>query len=222
MRNPLLSGCFPDPSVVQVGQTTYIVSSSFTWLPGLPIHRSNDLENWELCGYALKHSGELGLEIAKDSEGIFAPTLRYINGRFVLVCTTVVGDTQRSFFVTAPHAEGPWTDPIFLEEAGGIDPDIFVDEDGVTWWTGTRLAENPLWPQQTEIWTRPVDLETGQFTGEETILWHGAVEGAVWAEGPHLYHRNGWYYLLTAEGGTAEDHSVSIARSRSVQGPWEG
>lgn len=223
-RNPILAGAFPDPSACQVGETTYVVNSTFTWLPGLPIHASTDLAHWELIGHALtdENSGSLDLELGAESQGIFAPTLRCIGGRFVLVCTTVVGALLRSFVMTAPEASGPWSEPRFLEEAGGIDPDVFEDEDGTVWWTGTRLAADPAWHDQTEIWTRPVDLERAVFTGPETVLWHGAVEGVVWSEGPHLYRVGEFYYLLTAEGGTAEEHSVAIARATSVTGPWEG
>lgn len=223
-RNPILAGVFPDPSACTVDGTTYVVNSTFTWLPGLPIHASRDLETWELVGHALDESncGPLDLDEGAESQGIFAPTLRFIGGRFILVCTTVVGETQRSFVMSAPKAEGPWSEPRFLAEAGGIDPDVFEDEDGTVHWTGTRLAENPLWDQQTEIWTRTVDLERAEFTGPETVIWHGAVEGVVWSEGPHIYRVGEYYYLLTAEGGTAEEHSVSIARSTSITGPWEG
>ncbi|WP_165216887.1 glycoside hydrolase family 43 protein [Schaalia sp. ZJ1691] len=222
VRNPLLPGMYPDPSVCQVGDVTYLVNSTFTWLPGLPIHASRDLESWELVGHALVDEATLDFASAKDSEGIFAPTLRHIGGRFVLVCTMVTGPVSRSFIMTAPEASGPWSTPKILDGAGGIDPDVFEDADGTVWWTGTRLAHTPLWEQQTEIWTRPVDLDNAVFTGPETVIWHGAVEGAVWSEGPHLYRVGDWYYLLTAEGGTAEEHSVSIARSREVTGPWHG
>ncbi|WP_022868953.1 glycoside hydrolase family 43 protein [Schaalia vaccimaxillae] len=223
-RNPIIPGLAPDPSACQVGDTTYIVNSSFTWLPGLPIFASTDLSSWELIGHALTedNSAILDLNLGHESQGIFAPTLRYIGGRFVLVCTTVVGTTERSFVMTADRAEGPWSQPRFLDGAGGIDPDVFEDEDGQVWWTGTRLAADPLWEQQTEIWTRPVDLDAAVFTGDETVIWHGAVEGVVWSEGPHIYRIGDWYYLLTAEGGTAEEHSVSIARSQSITGPWQG
>ena len=223
-RNPIIPGLAPDPSACQVGDTTYVVNSSFTWLPGLPIFASDDLASWELIGHALTedNAGPLDLGLGHESQGIFAPTLRHIGGLFVLVCTTVVGEASRSFVMTAQRAEGPWSQPRFLDGAGGIDPDVFEDEDGTVWWTGTRLAADPLWEQQTQIWTRPVDLDAAAFTGEETVIWHGAVEGAVWSEGPHIYRIGDWYYLLTAEGGTAEEHSVSIARARSVTGPWEG
>lgn len=223
-RNPILAGTFPDPSACRVGDTVYLVNSTFTWLPGLPIHASRDLENWELVGHALTegNAGPLDLELGAESQGIFAPTLRHIGGRFVLVCTTVVGTTERSFVMTAPRAEGPWSTPRFLEGAGGIDPDVFEDEEGTVWWTGTRLAADPMWHDQTEIWTRPVDLDVARFTGEETVIWHGAVEKVVWSEGPHLYRVDGTYYLLTAEGGTAEEHSVSVARAAHPRGPWEG
>lgn len=229
IANPILRGCWPDPSWCRVGEDVYLTNSTFTWVPGLPIRHSTDLVHWELVGHALVDPEPYLLGAVKDSEGIFAPTLRHIDGKFVLVCTAVLGQdggqaggAARSFIVTADRPEGPWSEPRFIEGAGGIDPDIFMDRDGQVWWTGTRLAAEPLWHDQTEIWTRPFDLETARFTGEETVIWHGAVEKVVWSEGPHLYEKDGWYYLLTAEGGTAEEHSVSVARSRSVTGPWEG
>lgn len=222
MRNPILRGMNPDPSACQVDDTTYVVTSSFTWVPGLPIYKSVDLKRWKLCGHALTDPEPFMLDKAHDSGGIYAPTLRYIGGQFVLACTTVVAGEERSFLITARDPAGPWSDPIFLDGVGGIDPDLFEDEDGRIWWTGTRLAEEPLWDSQTEIWTRPIDLETGRFTGEESVIWHGAVEGVVWSEAPHMYRIGDWYYLLTAEGGTAQEHSVSIARAKHPRGPWEG
>lgn len=222
ITNPIFRGMYPDPSAVQVGEYTYIVFSTFTWMPGLPIYRSKDLVDWEFVGHALTESGPLGIEDAPESGGIFAPTLRYINDTFVLVCTSVVDEDSRSFVTTAADPAGPWSTPVILDGVGGIDPDIFMDRDGQVWWTGTRLAADPLWEQQTEIWTRPFDLETASFTGDETVIWHGAVEGVVWTEAPHFYDIDGWYYLLTAEGGTAEEHSVSIARSKELTGPWVG
>lgn len=222
IANPILKGMNPDPSACQVGVTTYVVTSTFTWLPGLPIYRSDNLVDWEIAGHAVVDPAVLGLNEAAESGGLFAPTLRYIQGKFFLVCTSVVADDERSFVIHATDPAGPWSEPIILEGVGGIDPDIFEDVDGTIWWTGTRLAEDPLWPSQTEIWTRPIDLMSGKFLAEETVIWHGAVEGVVWSEAPHIYLVAGTYYLLTAEGGTAEEHSVSVARSSSVTGPWEG
>lgn len=231
LENPILRGFHPDPSWCVADGEIYLVTSTFTWVPGLPIYRWTT-GAWELIGHALPEAGPARLDEAEDSGGIYAPTLRYIGGKFVLVCTSVLPDgawertdggaCSGSFVMTADSAEGPWSDPRWIDGAGGIDPDIFADCDGTLWWSGTRLAENPLWPSQTEIWVRPFDLETASFTGPETVIWHGAVEGVVWSEGPHLFWRDGWYYLLTAEGGTAEEHSIAIARARDIVGPWHG
>lgn len=226
ISNPVLRGFHPDPSWCVVDGEVYLVTSTFNWVPGLPIYRWVG-ESWQLVGHALPEPGPARLDEAEDSGGIYAPTLRYIEGRFVLVGTSVLPEgswdrCEGSFIMTADAAEGPWSDPRWIDGAGGIDPDIFEDRDGTVWWAGTRLAKHPLWQQQTEIWVRPFDLESARFAGPESVIWHGAVEGAVWAEGPHLYWKDGWYYLLTAEGGTAEEHSVSVARSRAVRGPWQG
>jgi len=234
-KNPILPGCYPDPSICRVGDDYYLVLSTFEYLPGLPIFHSRDLANWTQIGHVLDREGMMNFDGIKSSNGIFAPTLRHNprDNKFYLVCTLVgsvadqYGQSENSgprggnFIVTADHPSGPWSDPIWLNKPG-IDPSLFFDDDGRVWLHGTRLAEPGEWFHQTEVWLQELDPVTLQPIGEEHILWSGAVRGAVWCEGPHLYRIGDYYYLLTAEGGTEFHHAISISRSRAVTGPYEG
>lgn len=219
--NPVLSGFHPDPTVCRVGDTFYLANSSFEYFPGIPLHSSTDLVTWTRIGHAIDRPGQVPLQRVHDSGGLYAPTLRHHDGVFYLACTVVGGERPGSFYLTATDAAGPWSDPVWLDDADGIDPTIYF-ADGRVWWAGCRPAASPQWEQQTEIWLRELDLEAGALVGEEHVLWTGALVGATWSEGPHLFDHDGWVYLLTAEGGTERNHAVSIARSRTVTGPFEG
>lgn len=224
VHNPILPGCFPDPSICRVGDEYFLVASTFEYLPGLPVLRSRDLVDWELIGHAIDRPGMLDMEGMTSSSGLYAPTLRFHDGLFWLVCTLVdQNDATRggNFLLTASDPAGPWSDPIWLDVAG-IDPSLFFDDDGRAWLHGTRLVADPQWHHQTEVWLRELDRETLTLTGEEHILWNGAVIGAVWAEGPHLYKVDGTYYLLASEGGTEFHHALSVARADAVTGPYTG
>ena len=223
MSNPILSGCYPDPSVVRVGGDYYLVTSTFEYFPGLPVFHSTDLEHWTQLGHAVDRADQLDLSTVPSSGGLFAPTIRHHNGVFFITCTLVGGDGKRGHFVlTATDAAGPWSDPAWLDGAEGIDPSLFFDDDGRAWFAATRPAHDPQWHDQTEVWLREFDPATRTLTGDEHVLWNGALIGAVWAEGPHLYKRGDWYYLIASEGGTEANHAVSVARSRTVTGPYEG
>jgi xylan 1,4-beta-xylosidase len=223
-RNPFLPGFHPDPSICRVGDVFFVVTSTFEYFPGLPVHRSRDLVEWELVGHAVHREEQLDLSTVAASGGLFAPAIRHHAGRFYVACTLVGGDgRQGSFVVTATDPAGPWSDPAWIEDAPGIDPSIlFDDDDGRAWWCGTRLADPGDWPEQTEVWVRELDLATMSLVGEEHVVWHGAVEGAVWAEGPHLYRRAGDVLLVASEGGTERHHAVSAARGPSPTGPFTG
>ncbi len=221
--NPVLRGCYPDPSVTRVGSDYFLVTSSFEYLPGLPIFRSADLVNWVQVGAAIAGEGQVDLSTVPSSGGLYAATLRHHDGTFYITNTVVHGEGRKgNFIVTATDIAGPWSDPVWLDDAAGIDPSLFFDADGRAWFHATRLAEPGEWPEQTEVWLRGLDLTTLQLVGPEYILWTGALIGAVWAEGPHLYRVGEYYYLLAAEGGTEHNHAVSIARSESVTGPYVG
>lgn len=224
VRNPILPGCYPDPTICRVGAEYYLVTSTFEYFPGLPVFRSRDLVHWEQIGHALDRAGQLDMRGIASSGGLYAPTLRHHDGVFWLVCTLVdQQDPARggNFVLTATDPAGPWSDPVWLDE-DGIDPSLFFDDDGRVWLHGTRLAREPQWRDQTEVWLRELDPAAMRLTGPEHVLWRGAVLGAVWAEGPHLYRVDGTYYLLAAEGGTEFHHAVSVARSESVTGPYTG
>ncbi len=223
VRNPILPGCHPDPSLCRVDGDYYLVTSTFEYFPGLPVFHSTDLAHWEPIGHVITRAGQLDYSGIASSGGLYAPTIRHHDGLFWVVCTLVdQADASRggNFLVTATDPAGPWSDPVWLD-ADGIDPSLFFDDDGRAWLHGTRLAREPQWHDQTEVWVRELDLASLTLVGPETVIWNGAMLGVVWAEAPHLYTVNGTYYLLAAEGGTEFHHSVCVARSASVTGPYE-
>jgi xylan 1,4-beta-xylosidase len=220
--NPVLAGCYPDASVCRIGDDFYLVTSTFEYFPGLPVFRSSDLVNWTQVGHAIDRPNQLDLSGVPSSGGLFAPTIRFHEGLFYLVCTLVHGTgAQGNFLVTAADAAGPWSDPTWLD-VDGIDPSLLFDDDGRAWLCGTRLAEPGLWEGQTDVWLRELSLPGGTLVGPEHVIWRGALQGAVWAEGPHIYRTADGYLLLAAEGGTERNHAVSVARSDAVTGPYVG
>jgi xylan 1,4-beta-xylosidase len=219
--NPVLTGCYPDASVCRAGDDFYLVTSSFEYFPGLPVFRSTDLVNWTQVAHVVSRPDQLDLSGVPSSGGLFAPTIRYFDGTFYVVCTLVNGTgRQGNFLMTAIDPVGPWSDPIWLD-VDGIDPSLLFD-DGRVWMCGTRLADPGLWKGQTDVWLRELDLDRGILIGQEHLIWRGALVGARWAEGPHLYRVGDGYLLLAAEGGTERNHAVSVARSLTVTGPYVG
>lgn len=220
-RNPILTGFYPDPSICRVGADYYLVTSSFEYFPGLPIFHSRDLVHWRQIGHVLDRPSQLDLDEVHPSGGLYAPTIRHHKGTFYVINTLVGGKSrQGNFVVTATQPEGPWSEPYWLD-AEGIDPSLFFDDDGKCWYVGTRLNEAGYYPGHTEIFLQELDLETMKLIGQDTVLWDGALKGVVWAEAPHIYKINGWYYLMIAEGGTAHHHAVTIVRSKHITGPYE-
>ncbi|MFN8381540.1 MAG: glycoside hydrolase family 43 protein [Anaerolineales bacterium] len=219
--NPILSGCYPDPSICRVGDDYYLVTSSFEYFPGLPIFHSRDLIHWRQIGHVLDRPSQLDLDEIRPSAGLYAPTIRYYKGTFYVINTLVGGKTRSgNFIVTATQPQGPWSEPYWLD-SDGIDPSLFFDDDGRCWYVGTHLNEKGYYTGHTEIFLQELDIEKMKLVGEAHTLWDGAVKGVVWAEAPHIYKVNGWYYLLIAEGGTAHHHAVTIVRSVNVAGPYE-
>ena len=224
-HNPIISGFHPDPSICRVGDDFYLVNSSCEYFPGVPIFHSRDLAHWEQIGHVLTRSSQLNLDGVRASGGIYAPTIRYHNGVFYMI-TTLIGtgkETAGNFYVTATDPRGPWSDPIRLTNAPGIDPSLFFDDDGKVYYTGNRRpVDQPSDSKFRQIWLQELDLKQQALTGEISVLVEeGALHGASNAEGPHLYKRDGYYYLLIAEGGTGENHAVTIFRSQNVRGPYE-
>ena len=230
-NNPILRGGYPDPSICRVGSDYYLVNSSFEYFPGLPIHHSTDLVNWNLIGHGLHRrtqcTGPMNLVDVQSNGGIHAPTIRYHDSTFYIITTNVYQPQTKgeptqfiNFIITANQPEGPWSDPIIIKGAPGIDPDIFFDDDGKIWYTGTHAPEKPNFQGEGEIWMQELNPESFQLTGERHYLWRGACQG-TWAEGPHIYKKDGWYYLLIAEGGTHFNHAVMVAASKHITGPYE-
>ncbi|GAA3334695.1 glycoside hydrolase family 43 protein [Curtobacterium albidum] len=217
--NPVLPGCHPDPSVCRVGDDYWLVVSSFTYWPALPVFHSRDLVAWEPAGHVIDRPEQLSLDGLETSDGIWAPTIRHHDGVFYVV-STVADDRQGAFnFVaTAVDPRGPWSQPVDLG-VKGIDPSLFFDTDGRCWFTICRDSETRGSSGPGEIWMREFDVDALALVGPEYVLWHGAVSGA-WVEAPHIVRRDGVYHLLGAEGGTERRHSVTAARATAVTGPW--
>jgi alpha-N-arabinofuranosidase len=223
-QNPVLAGFYPDPSVVRVGADYYLVNSSFAYFPGLPIFHSTDLVHWKKIGHALTRRGQLTFENGQGiSRGIFAPTIRYLEGVFYIINTDV--DGFGNFVITAKDPAGPWSDPVALPEIDGIDPDLFFDDNGRVWVVHNgEPAGEPKYQGHRAIRLWEVDLTNMRLVkGSDRIIVDGGVDISrqpIWVEGPHLYKANGWYYLSCAEGGTEEGHSQVIFRARSLDEPF--
>ena len=227
--NPIISGAHPDPSICRVGNDYYIVNSSFEYFPGLPIHHSKDLVNWELIGYGLHRedqcNGEMNLVDVQSDGGIHAPTIRYHKGTFYIITTNVYnsGDgspgLMRNFIITAKNPSGPWSKPHIIEDAPGIDPDIFFDDNGKVYFTGTHSPGDMNSNGIGEIWIQELDIKKWKLVGKRHTVWDG-IFGCC-TEGPHIYKEHGLYYLLVAEGGTGKNHAVMIAASENILGPYE-
>jgi len=220
-NNPILPGFYPDPSACAVGNDYYIVNSSFAYFPGLPIMHSTDLAHWEQIGNVLDRESQLPLKDAEISRGLFAPTIRYYDGIFYVICTNV--SFGGNFIVTATDPKGPWSEPHYIEGADGIDPSLFFDEDGKCYYIGTHPnPEGPKYNGDWYIYIQELDIKEFKLVGEHKNVWNGAMRNVEWPEGPHLYKIGEYYYILHAEGGTGPDHAVSVARSKDVFGPYVG
>ena len=220
-KNPILSGFYPDPSICRVGETYYMVNSSFEWFPGLPIHKSKDLVNWKLIGYGLSKSTQINYpDGLGNSQGIFAPTIRHHNGTFYIICTMVGGNGN--FIITAKDPSNSWSDPIWIADAPGIDPSLFWDDDGKCYYTGAGIVDNSQneWQGKNGVWMQEINPDKGELIGEKKQLTYGHASNARWAEGPHIYKINGEYLLLIGEGGTGEYHAVTVFNSNNIWGPY--
>jgi xylan 1,4-beta-xylosidase len=223
-RNPVLAGFYPDPSITRVGDTFYLVNSTFTYFPGIPVFASRDLVHWHQIGNVIDRPRELNFDGKDVSRGIFAPTIRYHNGLFYLI-TTAVDSGGNAVFV-AKNPAGPWSDPFLLPELqGGIDPSLFFDDNGKAYVVNNGLPEGgSKYEGHRAIWIQEFDLATRKLVGPRKVLVNGGVDISkkpIWIEGPHLYRHDGWYILMCAEGGTSTQHSEVVFRSKSPWGPFK-
>lgn len=223
IENPILPGYNPDPSILRVGDDYYIATSTFEWFPGVQIHHSKDLIHWEQLPHPLTRVSQLDMEGNINSGGVWAPCLSYDNGTFYLIYTDVKSragafkDTH-NYMVTATDIRGPWSEPIYLNSSG-FDPSLFHDDDGRKW------LLNMVWNYRKGInrfagtYLQEYSVEKQALVGPVVNIFKGTQLGLT--EAPHLYKRNGYYYLITAEGGTQYEHAVTMARSKTIQGPYE-
>lgn len=211
-KNPILKGFYPDPSVCRAGDKYYMVCSTFQYMPGVPVFESEDLVNWVQVGNALTRSSQVELESVPSSGGVFAPTIRYHNGRFYMVTTN---DTlHRNFYVYTDDIHGEWSEPHFVDQ-GGIDPSLMFDGDKVYFLSNGEDDFGSWGITQCEI-----DIETGRKLTPSKTIWHGS--GGRYLESPHMYKIGSYYYLTAAEGGTEYGHMITYARSNSPWGEFIG
>ena len=221
LRNPIIPGFFPDPSICRVGDDYYIACSSFELDPGIPIFHSKDLANWKLIGFAL--TDESGFHTEKNGMvgGVMAPTIRYNNGTFYIIVANFAD--QGNIIVTAKDPAGPWSKPHYLTDVPGIDASIFFDNDGKCYVMGTgNVWDNGAGVMERGIWVAAYDIENYKMAGEPYTIFNNALRVATSPEAPHLYHIGDYYYLIIAEGGTEHWHSVVVARSKELFSFFEG
>ncbi len=223
LDNPVLRGFNPDPSICRVGGDYYIATSTFEWYPGVQIHHSRDLANWRLLTRPLKRASLVDMRGVPDSCGVWAPCLSHAEGRFWLVYTLVrrfdgnFKDTH-NFLTSCESIDGVWSDPIYLDSRG-FDPSLFHDDDGRKWYLSMIWDHRPDQSSFGGIYLQEYSAEEQRLVGKGDMIFAGSALGCT--EGPHLYRRGGYYYLLTAEGGTGYEHGMTMARSRSITGPYE-
>ncbi len=223
LTNPILTGFYPDPSIVQVKDDYYLINSTFSYFPGIPVFHSKDLKNWKQVGNVISRTSQLDFMGERMTRGLFAPAISYHNGTYYVTCTDI--DHDGNFVVTAKNPAGPWSNPVRVPQVRGIDPSLFFDKDGKAYiiYNSDAPENKPLYSGHRTIRMYEFDPLTLQVIGEEKQLVNGGVDLSkkpVWIEGPHIMNRNGWYYLYAAEGGTSVNHSQVVFRSKSVWGPY--
>lgn len=220
LKNPIIPGFYPDPSICRVGDDFYIACSSFELYPGIPIFHSRNLVHWKQIGYAMTQ--ENGFHVTKNSMvgGVMAPTIRYNDGTFYIINANF--SDRGNYIITAQDPAGPWSEPVWLDDVPGIDASIFFDDDGKAYILGTGdVWDNGAGVMERGIWMAPYDIKNFRLSGEPVTIFNSAMRCAASPEAPHLYHVGDYYYLVIAEGGTEHYHSVAVARSRELFGFYE-
>lgn len=210
-QNPVVTGFYPDPSVCEANGKYYLVCSSFQYFPGVPLFESDDLINWTQIGHVLTRPTQVQLAHVPSSGGVFAPTIRYNNGRFYMVTTN--DTTHENFYVWTDDIHGEWSDPITIDQ-GGIDPSLLFDNGHVYFISNGADDMGVGGVSQCEI-----DIETGRKLTPSRCIWQGT--GGRYLESPHMYRIGGWYYLMAAEGGTEYGHMIVLARGQTPWGPFK-
>lgn len=222
-QNPVLTGFHPDPCILRVGEDFYLATSTFQWFGGVELYHSRDLINWEQLPCPLRRTSQLDMQGNPNSGGVWAPCLSYSDGVFYLIYTNVknfhgIFKDTHNYLVTTTDLYGEWSEPIYLNSSG-FDPSLFHDDDG------KKYLLNMRWDHRMEkhdfagILMQEYDPVSKKLVGEIKTIYKGTEIGAT--EAPHLYKKNGYYYLMVAEGGTMYNHGVRLARSRNIWGEYE-
>ena len=220
IQNPILPGFYPDPSICRVGDDFYLVCSSFELCPGIPIFHSKDLAHWEQIGNVMTPENGFEMECSSYRGGVMAPTIRYHDGVFYVVNMNF--SQGGNFIVTATDPAGPWSEPVVLKDIPGIDASLFFDDDDKCYFVSTGNIVNPDGKAERGIWAQEFDIKTFTTIGEKHDIWNCALHNAPSPEAPHIFRKDGWYYLLIGEGGTEHWHAVTIARARNIFDWYEG
>lgn len=221
LKNPIIPGYYPDPSICRVGDDFYLACSSFELYPGIPIFHSRDLVHWEQIGNAMTEENDFHVEVSYGANGVMAPTIRYCNGTYYIINANFCD--KGNYIVTAKDPAGPWSEIHWLDDVPGIDASIFFDNDGQCYVIGTgNVWDNGTGVKERGIWLAKYDIEHFKMAGEPYTIWNSALRGAASPESPHIYHIGGYYYLMIAEGGTEHYHSVTVARSKELFSFYEG
>ena len=224
-QNPILAGFMPDPSICRKGDDYYLVNSTFSYFPGVPIWHSTDLVNWTQIGHVLNRPSQLRLGNSRMSGGVYAPDIKYNphNDLFYMI-TTGTGYGSTTIVTTDDPKKQHWSDPIALNDVQGIDPSLFFDEDGRAYIVNN---DAPAYPAEYDghraIWIREFDWKTGKTVGQQQVVIDKGVhkeDKPIWIEGPHVYKIHGTYYLMAAEGGTSDGHSEVVFSASSPMGPY--
>ncbi|MDS0525134.1 glycoside hydrolase family 43 protein [Clostridium sp. SHJSY1] len=210
-NNPVIKGFYPDPSVCKVGDNYYLVCSSMQYFPSVPLFESKDLINWRQIGHCITRKSQIELDKIESSGGVFAPTIRYNEGRFYM--TTTNATSQQNFYIWTDNILGEWSEPIYVDQ-GGIDPSLYF-EDGKTYFMSNGADDDGI----IGILQCEIDIKTGKKLTSSRTIWQGT--GGRFLEGPHLYKIDGNYYLMAAEGGTEFGHMITYSRGKSPYGPFE-
>ncbi len=221
-RNPVLTGFYPDPSVIRVGDDFYLVNSTFGYFPGLPVFHSRNLVDWTQLGNAIDRPEQIDYGHQALTGGLFAASISHHDGTFYITNTCFYCD-KGNYLITAKHPAGPWSNPVWLGFEG-IDPSLFFDQDGSAWVVNNGMPEGkPRYDGHRAIWLQQLDLASMKMIGPRKVLVDGGVNPATqpqYVEGPHLFRHGDYYYLSVAEGGTGEQHAEMIFRSRLISGPY--
>lgn len=223
-QNPVLAGFYPDPSICRAGNDYYLVNSTFSYFPGVPVFHSTDLVNWTQLGYILDRPEQLNLDGLGVSRGVFAPAISHHDSTFYMVTTLV--DAGGNMVVTAKNPAGPWSNPVFLPDVQGIDPSLFFDDNGKCFiiYNGEPPENKSLYNGHRALWMYEMDIQNLKTVGEKHLIVSGGTDiskNPIWIEGPHIFKKDGYYYLIAAEGGTSFDHSEVVFRAKEITGPYE-